>query len=87
MVALAVAIVLGLINTFVRPILIFVTFPLTIITLGLFILVINTLLILLAAAIVPGFAVDGFFWALLFGIVLWLVNSVLQAVESKLLGD
>jgi putative membrane protein len=86
MTALATALILGLINTFLRPILIFITLPLTILTLGLFILVINTLLVLLASAIVPGFAVDGFWWALLFGIVLWLVNSVLQVVESRLLG-
>jgi putative membrane protein len=86
MTALATALILGLVNTFLRPILIFITLPLTILTLGLFILVINTLLVLLASAIVPGFEVDGFWWALLFGIVLWLVNSVLQVVESRLLG-
>ncbi len=53
--ALVAALVLGIVNAFVRPILIILTLPITLLTLGLFILVINTLLILLVAAIVPGF--------------------------------
>jgi putative membrane protein len=53
------------------------TIPITIMTLGLFLLVINALLILLAAEIVPGFEVDGFWWALVFGLVLGLLNSFL----------
>lgn len=76
--ALVVAVVLGAINAFIRPILIFLTLPLSILTLGLFVLILNALLIMLAAALVPGFAVDGFLWAFLFGIVLALVNWVLD---------
>ena len=79
--ALVVAVVLGILNSFVRPILLFLTLPITILTLGLFALVINTLMILLAAKIVPGFAVSSFWWALVFGAVLWLVNVVLHKMS------
>ena len=76
--ALVTALVLGLVNAVIRPILILLTLPLNILTLGLFTLVINALLIMLAASIVPGFAVKGFWWALLFGIVLAIVNFALS---------
>jgi putative membrane protein len=76
--ALVTALILGLINAVIRPILILLTLPLNILTLGLFTLVINALLIMLAATIVPGFAVQGFWWALLFGIVLAIVNFALS---------
>ncbi len=82
--ALVAALVLGIVNAFVRPILIILTLPITLLTLGLFILVINTLLILLVAAIVPGFDVDGFWWAFLLSIVLWVINAVLHSLESTL---
>lgn len=78
--ALVVAVVLGIVNGLVRPVLVILTLPLTIITFGLFFLVLNTLLLLLSAAIVPGFALDGFWWALAFGIVLALVNAVLYGI-------
>lgn len=81
--ALVAALVLGLINAVLRPILIILTLPATILTLGLFILVINALLILLAANIVPGFSVDGFWWACLFGIILSLVNGVLMKIVKE----
>ncbi|MCK9352464.1 MAG: phage holin family protein [Candidatus Paceibacterota bacterium] len=73
--ALVLAVVLGILNTFLKPILIFLTLPVTILTLGLFALVINTALILLATLIVPGFAVAGFFTAFIFGIVLFFINA------------
>lgn len=73
--ALVVALVLGIINAFVKPVLIILTLPITILTLGLFTLVINALLILLVSNIVPGFKVDGFLWALAFGIVLSIANT------------
>ena len=72
--ALITALVLGFINTFVKPFLIILTLPINILSLGLFTLILNALLILLADAIVPGFAVVNFWWAILFGVVLWLVN-------------
>ena len=80
--ALILAVVLGAINTFIRPVLIILTLPLSIVTLGLFALVLNTLLIMLAAAIVPGVSVAGFFSALLFGIVLALVHATLKRFED-----
>ena len=61
--ALILAIVLGLLNLFVKPILIILTLPITIFTFGLFLFVINALIILLAAKFVSGFRVDGFWWA------------------------
>ena len=76
--ALVLAVVLGIINAILKPILVLLTLPITIVTLGLFTLIINAVLILLATLIVPGFQVDGFLWALLFSIVLSLVNAVLQ---------
>lgn len=76
--ALVLAIVLGIINAILKPILVMLTLPITLVTLGLFTLVINALLVLLATLIVPGFQVDNFLWALLFSIVLSLVNAVLQ---------
>ena len=75
--ALVTAVVLGLINAIIKPVLIFLTLPLNILTLGLFTLVINALLIMLTSAIVPGFSVSGFWQALLFGLVLALVNYIL----------
>src|SRR3989338_1857089 len=68
--ALVLAVVLGAVNAFLRPLLILLTLPISIMTLGLFVLVINGLLVLLAASIVPGFMVDSFWWAFAFGIVL-----------------
>ena len=81
--AFVLAVILGAINTFLRPVLIMLTLPLTIITLGLFVLVINALLVLLASYIVPGFIVASFWWAFLFSIVLTFVSFILQMFESK----
>jgi len=81
--ALVLAVVLGAINAILRPILIFLTLPLTIVTLGVFVLVINGFLIMLASYVVPGFTVDNFWWAFLFGIVLAVVGSVLQMFEKE----
>src|SRR5690606_4397439 len=68
---------LALLNLTVKPILIFLTIPITVFTLGLFLLVINAVIVLIAAEIVPGFVVDGFWWALLFSLILSLINSLL----------
>jgi putative membrane protein len=75
--AIIVAVVLGLVNTFIKPIIHVFALPLTVITLGLFSLVINALMILLVDALISGFEVNGFIWALIFSFVLSLVNSVL----------
>lgn len=80
--ALILAVVLAVINTFIRPIIIGLTLPLSVVTLGLFALVVNTLLIMLAAAVVPGVDIANFWWALLFGIVLALVSAVIKRVQD-----
>lgn len=77
--AVIVALVLALINAFIRPILIFLTLPVTVFTLGLFLFVINACMVLLAAKWVPGFQVNGFWWALLFSFLLSMLNSWLQS--------
>lgn len=81
--ALIVAVVLGLLNIFIKPILVLLTLPATIFTLGLFLLVINAVIILLCANIVGGFRVDSFWMALLFSIIL----SFLQSIMYKFLGN
>lgn len=78
--ALVVAVVLGVLNAFVRPVLIFLTLPVTILTLGLFIVVINAALVLLAAWLIPGFSVAGFGWALVFSLVVSLIGAFLTAL-------
>jgi putative membrane protein len=81
--ALIVAIVLGLLNIFIKPILVILTLPVTILTLGLFLLIINALMILLCTKIVGGFSVDTFLTALFFSIIL----SILQSIMNGILGD
>lgn len=77
--ALIVALVLGLINAIIKPVLVFLTLPATILTLGLFVLVIDAVLVLLAARVVEGFAVAGFWWAMAFSLVMALISSLLGA--------
>lgn len=79
--AFVLAVVLGLINATLKPILIVLTLPINILSLGLFTLVINGFLILLAAKIVPGFSVNGFWWAILFSLVLSLVSGALSGLK------
>jgi putative membrane protein len=78
--ALIAGLVLGLINAIVRPILVFLTFPITVLTLGLFLLVLNALCFWLVAAFVPGFHVSGFLAAFLG----WLVVTVVSWIMSAL---
>ena len=78
--ALILALVLALFNAIVRPVLVLLTIPVTILTLGLFLLVINALIILLADYLVPGFGVDGFLWALVFGLLLAVISAILDAI-------
>ncbi len=78
--ALLVALFLGIVNTMVRPFLIFITLPITVLTLGLFTFVINALLVLLASRVVHGFEVKGFWWAMLFSIVLSVVQYILNKI-------
>ncbi|MEO6167014.1 MAG: phage holin family protein [Chitinophagales bacterium] len=81
--AVIVAAVLAVLDAIVKPLMIILTLPVTVITLGLFLLVINACVILLASKIVPGFTVDGFWWALLFSIILSIVNGVLEGIAKK----
>lgn len=81
--ALILAVVLGAINITIKPLLILITLPINIITLGLFTFVINALLIMLAGAIVPGFSVAGFWWAMLFAVTLSIVNWVINRFDKK----
>ncbi|TSA25005.1 MAG: phage holin family protein [Bacteroidetes bacterium] len=76
--ALLVAIVLALLNAFVKPVMVLLTIPFTLWTFGLFLFVINALIILLAGALVKGFEVKGFWWALIFSIILSIVQYLLE---------
>ena len=84
--ALLVAIVLGVVNMFIRPILVILTLPITLITLGLFVLLINGLLVLLVSNLVPGFTVENFWWAIGFSLVVsavsWFLNSLTKASDA-----
>jgi len=78
--AFVAAVVIGVINTFIRPVLLFLTLPLTIVTLGLFALILNVVLLMAAAAIVPGLSIDGWLTALLASILISLVSSFLGSL-------
>ena len=81
--AMLVALVLGLLNSFVKPILIILTIPITIFTLGLFLLVINILIVYWASEIVEGFRVAGWGSALLFSILVSIVSSFLERLINQ----
>jgi putative membrane protein len=81
--ALIVALVLSIANIFVKPILIVLTIPITILTLGLFLLVINALIILMTDYLVDGFDVNGFWWALLFSLILSIFNSLFDDLTKE----
>jgi len=78
--ALVVAVVLAVINSFIRPLIFILTLPINILTLGLFTLVIMAAMVMLASAIVPGFHVDGFWWAMAFALVLAVMNGFLSTL-------
>ncbi len=81
--AIWVAIVLALLNGFLKPLLVILTIPATILTLGFFLLVINAAIIMLADHFVDGFVVNGFWWALLFSLVLSVITSVMESLGGK----
>ena len=80
--ALVLSIVLAVLNVFVKPLLLLFTLPLTVITFGLFLFVINAFVVLLAAELVPGVVIDGFWWAVLFSIILSLVVAALESLQG-----
>lgn len=75
--ALIFVLVLGFLNAIVRPILVILTLPITVVTLGIFLLVINVLMVILAGKFVPGIHIGGFLWAFIFGILLSFLSSTL----------
>ncbi len=81
--ALIAALALGVINALIKPILMVLTLPINILTLGLLTFVINALLVLFAAELVNGFTVDNFWWALLFSFVVSLLNGILASILKK----
>ena len=81
--AIIVAIVLAVLNIFIKPILVILTLPITILTLGLFLLVINALIIQLASSFITGFKVDSFWIAMLFSILLTILQSILHSLLKE----
>ena len=81
--AIMVAIVLGCLNTFLKPLLILFSLPAVVFSFGLFLIVINTFIILLADRLIDGFEVNGLGRALLFSIVMWVVTGILNSVKNK----
>ncbi len=74
---IATALLLSLVNTFLRPILAFLSFPITVVTLGLFSFVIDGILVLIVSALYPHFKVKNLFWAILFSLMLSMTNALL----------
>lgn len=81
--ALFVALVLGLLNNFVKPILILLTIPITLVTIGLFLIVINVFIIYLVSEIVPGFHVAGWFTAFIFSLLVSFFTSVIESILGR----
>jgi putative membrane protein len=81
--AIGFVLVLGLLNAFVKPLLIILTLPVTIFTLGLFLLVINVLMIYMAASFFKGVRIDSFLWALIYGMLLSLLSGILTRLEKE----
>lgn len=81
--SVVVAAILALLNIFVKPILLILTLPVTVLTFGLFLLVINALIILMADGLIDGFTVDGFWWALLFSVLLSFLQSLFFAAAES----
>ena len=77
------AVLLSLLNVTLKPILILFTIPITFLTLGLFLLVINALMILIVDYFLDGFSVDGFWWALAFSLILSIINALLEDLSVK----
>ena len=81
--AIVFAVVLAILNIFIKPLLIILTLPVTILTLGLFLFVINALVVLLASRFVDGISIAGFGWALLFSLIFSIITSVLNRELEK----
>jgi putative membrane protein len=80
--SILVAIVLSLLNTFIKPILVFFTFPVTVLTLGLFLLVINAIIVLICDKMLDKFHVDGFLTAIIFSVLLSISQSIIFGITN-----
>jgi putative membrane protein len=78
-----VAALLGLMNVFIKPILVLFTLPVTVVTFGLFLLVINAVLVLIVESLIDGFVIDGFWWALFFSVLLSVFQSILYSIFER----
>lgn len=81
-IAIITGLLLGLVNFFIKPVLTILTLPITILTLGLFLLIINAAMVLLVDWLVAGFEVRGWGWAILFTIILALMNLFVPSIEE-----
>jgi putative membrane protein len=81
--AIIFALILAVLNAIIKPILVLLTLPITILTLGLFLFVINAIIILLADKAMDGVKIDGFMWALIFSLILSVLSSVLQGLLTE----
>lgn len=81
---LAAALILGVLNALVKPVLVAVALPLVLMTLGFMLLIINALLLMLTAKLVPGFHVDGFWWAVLASLLISLLSMLLGVNRSRI---
>jgi putative membrane protein len=81
--ALLTALALSIANVIIKPLLIIFTIPITVMTLGLFLLVINAIIILLVEHFIPGFSVNGFWWALAFSLIMSVFNSMIDDILKE----
>ena len=81
--ALVVAVILAVLNVTLKPLLVVLTIPITIITFGLFLLVINVLVLYAAAFLIDGFQIAGFWWALLFSVLVSFINGILYSLGGS----
>lgn len=82
--ALIVAVILALFNAVLKPILVILTIPITILTLGLFLLVINAAIILMTDAVISGFSVNNFWWALAFSLIMAVLGSLFDDIAERI---
>lgn len=81
--AIIVAVVLSVLNFLVKPILVILTLPITVLTLGLFLLVINAIIILIASNLIDGFQVTSFWWAIIFSLLLSFLQAILHSILKE----
>lgn len=80
---IGVTFVISLLNTFLKPLLFLITLPVTVITFGLFLFILNALIIMVAGNILDGFTVDNFWWALLFSLIISFINNLFSEKKEK----